>query len=170
MCFDPITAIGVGMAVAQSVVSFSAAQEDYDAKSTQWKQNYENSLASGRDEQKQLSLRMIQEEEATKQKTQLNSIEGAEVAAEAEVSAASGGISGVSLDNILIGIGRKVEAKQSAEASNLKNTIQQLTVEMEGTETKMQNRINSVQRPTAPNPLGFVLQGVGGALKAASAG
>lgn len=170
MCFDPITAAGVALAVAQSVVSFGAAQADYNAKADQWRQNYVNSLAAGRDEQRQISLRMIQEEEATKQRTQLNSIEGAEVAAEAEASAAASGIAGISLDNIMVGIGRKVEAKQAAERANYRNTAQQLNVQMDATNTTIMNRINSVARPSAPNPLGYALQGIGGALKAASAG
>ena len=124
-----VTAI---VAIASSVVSFMSAQADYEARSEQWKQNYVNALASGRDEQKQLNIRMVQEGEAKAQRDQLNTLEGAELSAEAEVSASSAGVSGISLNSILSGINRK----------------------------------NSVQRPTSPNPLGFALQGIGGALNA----
>lgn len=161
-----VAAIGAVVAIAQSVVSFAAAQEDYNARAEQWKQNYVNALASGRDEQRQLQVRMVQEQEAHAQKQQLNAIEGAEIAAEAEVSAATAGVSGISLNNILAGISRKIGMKQVADSTNHRNTVLQLGEQLKATNTNVQNRINAVQRPTAPNPLGYALQGVGGALKA----
>lgn len=163
-----VMAIGAVVSVLQSVVSFAAAQEDYNNRAEQWRQNYTNALASGRDEQRQLQVRMVQEQEAHAQKQQLTNIEGAEIAAEAEVSAASAGVSGVSLNNILLGINRKIGMKRHADATNHRNTILQLGEQMKATNTNIENRINAVQRPTAPNPLGYALQGVGGALKAFS--
>lgn len=165
MCIEVAMALA---SVAQSVVSFAAAEEDYNSRSEMWKQNYTNALAAGRDEQNQLQLRMVQEQEAHTQKQQLTAIEGAEISAEAEVSAASGGVSGVSLNNILLGINRKIGMKQEADKTNHHNTILQVSEQMKATNTNIENRINSVQKPTAPNPLGYALQGVGGALKAFS--
>lgn len=156
------------VAVASSVISFAAAQADYNARAEQWRQNYTNSLAAGREEQQQISLRMMQEQDAHAQKQHLTTIEGAQVAAEAEVSAAASGVSGLSLDNILLGIGRDVAMKQEADKTNYQNTVAQLTQENKATNTRIENRINSVQRPVAPNPLGYALQGIGGALKASS--
>lgn len=166
MCFDPLTTAGVGMAMAQSVVSFSAASQDYSARSEMWQKNYTNSLAAGRDDQRQLSLRMIQEDEAHSQKQHLNSLEAAETKAEAEASGAAAGVAGISLDNIMVDIGRQDAAKRNADKTNYQNKAQQLTTEMNATNTTIENRINSVQRPTAPNPIGYVLRGVGGALRA----
>ena len=163
-------AIGVISAVAQSVVSFAGAQENYEMRAAQWTQNYKNALAAGRDEQRQLSLRMLQEEEALSQAQKEADIEMAEISAEAEVSAASAGVSGVSLDNILTGIGRDIERKKTADETNHLNRVAQLSEEMKATNTRIENRIGSIQRPRAPNPLGYVFQGIGGALKAAQAG
>ncbi|KAB2662740.1 hypothetical protein F9K91_21125 [Brucella tritici] len=158
--------VSAAVAVATSVVSFMSAQADYDLRAEQWQQNYVNALASGRDEQNQLQVRMIQEQDANVQRQHLNEIEGAEVKAEAEVSAANAGVSGISLDNILAGINRKVGMKKVADETNHMNTVAQLSHEMEATNTNIQNRINSVQRPTSPNPLGYALQGIGGAMDA----
>ncbi|WP_266031228.1 virion core protein, T7 gp14 family [Brucella intermedia] len=160
--------VAAAVAIATSVVSFASAQSDYQARSDQWKQNYVNSLASGRDEQKQLQIRMGQEQDSHAQREQMNQIEGAEIAAEAEVSAAASGVSGISLTNILTGINRKIGMKMAADDTNYKNTALQLTKELDATNTNIQNRINSVQRPTSPNPLGYALQGVGGALQASA--
>ena len=162
-----IAALGVITSVLSSVVSFMAAQEEYEQRAEQWRQNYTNALASGRDEQNQIQLRMAQEEEGYLQKNQLARIEGAEIAAEAEVSAGAAGVGGISLANILTGINRKIGMKIGADKQNYLNTVAQLGQEMKATNTNIENRINSVQRPTAPNPLGYMLQGIGGALKSA---
>jgi len=163
VCFPGATAI---ISVLSSVVSFGAAQEDYNNKATQWRQNYTNSLASGRDEQRQLSLRMLQEDDAFVDGQQQNNIEGAEALAAGEVSGNSAGVSGISLGNILGGMRFKLAQKAQNEKTNYNAKVAQLTTEMEATNTTIQNRIGSVQRPTAPNPLGYILQGIGGALKA----
>lgn len=158
--------VQAAIALATSVVSFAAAQDDYNARAEQWKQNYVNALASGRDEQRQLQVRMVQEQAGHSQQQQMTEIEGAEVRAEAEVSAANSGLSGISLNNILTGINRKIGQKQAAEETNHFNTVAQLSESLKATNTSISNRINSVSRPVSPNPLGYALQGIGGALKA----
>ena len=158
--------VQAAVALATSVVSFAAAQDDYNARAAQWKQNYVNALASGREEQQQLQVRMVQEQAGHSQQQQMSEIEGAEVRAEAEVSAANAGLSGISLNNILTGINRKIGQKQAAEETNYLNTVAQLGQNLKATNTNISNRINSVSTPVSPNPLGYALQGIGGALKA----
>ncbi|UIY29183.1 hypothetical protein LZK73_21865 [Neorhizobium galegae] len=153
------------VAVATSVVSFMAAQDDYENRAAQWKQNYVNALASGREEQQQLQVRMTQEQAGHAQQQQMTEIEGAEIASEAEVSAASAGLSGISLNNILTGINRKIGQKQAAEETNHLNTVAQIGQQLKATNTNIENRINSVAKPVAPNPLGYALQGSAGLSK-----
>lgn len=156
--------------VMQSVVSFGAARQDYQERAKQWRQNFSNALSSGRDEQRQLSLRMLQEEDAYVDQSQQGIVEGAEAMASARLSANSAGLGGISLNNILAGIRQKVSHKQQNASTNYRNRAAQLTTEMDATNTRIENRINSVQRPRAPNPLGYILQGIGGALQNAPAG
>lgn len=163
-----VMAVGAIVSVLQSVVSFAAAQADYEAKAAQWTQNYKNALASGRDEQKQIGLRMIQEEVALTQKTQANTVEGAKALGQAEAAAGAAGVAGISLDNLKGGIERQIADKMAADNTNYRYTVAQLTTEMDATNTNIENRINSVQKPVPPNPLGYVLSGIGGALKAAA--
>lgn len=167
MC-APMAALAAIVSVAQSVVSFGAAQDDYNAKAAQWRQNVTNSLHSGAEDQKKLLLRISQEQDAFVQKRHLSEVEGAETAAQAEVSAAQAGVSGLSLDNIITGIGQDISRNQQADRTNYENTVVQLTSELESTNTRIQNNINSVQTPTKPNPMGYALQGIGGAIKAFS--
>jgi hypothetical protein len=160
--------VGAIVAVASSVVSFMGAQADYENRKAQYEQNQINALASGREEQKAIQLRMVQEEAGQVQREHQANIEGAEIAAEAENSAAAAGVSGISLDNILVGISRKVGQKVTADRTNHLNVLAQLGEELKSTNTNIKNRINSVSKPTAPNPLGYALQGIGGALKASA--
>jgi hypothetical protein len=108
---------------------------------------------------------MIQEENSKSQKLQATNVEGAQVAAQSTLSASTAGVSGISLQNILGGLRRQVDEKNYADETNHMNTVQQLNQEMQASNNRIESRIASVQRPTAPNPLGFILQGVGGALK-----
>lgn len=160
-----IAGIGAVVGVLSSVASFGAAQADYEAKAAQWKQNFTNAMAAGVQDQKKIALRMTQEADKFVQQRHQTAVEGAEAKAAAEASSAEANISGLSLDNILGGLQRDVLRNQEASKTNYKNTVLQLQAEAVGTETTIMNQINSVQRPVAPNPLGYILQGVGGALK-----
>lgn len=167
MCFQAALApMMAAVSVAQSAVSFGAANDEYNQRAQQWQDNRRNALAAGRDEQKALTIRMVQEQDAYAQKRHMDAMEGAEAAASAEASGAAAGVSGLSLDNILVGIGREAGAKANADKTNYANTALQLSEELKSTNTNIKNRINSVQVPTKPNPLGYVLQGVGGSLSA----
>lgn len=160
--------ISAAVSIASSVVGFMGQQDEYDARAQQWQQNRQNALAAGRDDQQAIQLRMIQEQEALTQQQHLTEIEGAEVAAEAEVSAANSGVSGVSLQNILKGIHQKVSMKRAANLENYKNTAIQLSAQMKATNTDIENRINSVAKPSAPNPLGLALTVAGQGLQGAA--
>lgn len=154
------------LAVAQSVASFAAASADYNAKADQWRQNYSLSLQAGVEDQKRLLLRAVQEQDAFAQKAQETNIQGAKIKAEAEASAGQSGVGGISVDNIMAGIDRDVARNVEADRTNYMNTAEQITAELTGTNSTIQNRINSVQRPVSPSPIGFALQGIGGAIKA----
>lgn len=159
--------LAAGAAGAQSAVSFAASQQDYNNQVAAWQENYVSSLKAGEDEQKRLQLRMSQEGEAISQKRHLANIEKAQATSAVRNSAGAAGVSGVSVSNIITGVSQKVSAKRQADEINFDNTIEQLSAELLNTNTKTQNRINSVQQPTPPNPLGFVLQAAGGIASAA---
>lgn len=154
------------VSIGQSIASFAAASADYNAKAEQWRQNYSNSLQSGVEDQKRLILRLLQEQDGLVQKQNQTEIEGAKIKAEAEASAAQSGVGGISVDNIMLGVDRDVARNQEADNTNYRNTVEQLTAELQGTNSTIKNRINSVQRPVSPSPIGFALQGIGGAVQA----
>lgn len=154
MC-NPI--IGLGLGLAQNIVGFAAGQADFKAKEAAWRQNIVNSLAAERDEQGALLTRQIQEQSATGQKLHLSLVEEAQRRADAEVSAAAAGVSGLSVENLLRDVGSKAAYNRSVAEENYRMTAEQLTQEMRATETRAQSRINSVERPTSPSPLSLMI-------------
>lgn len=166
MCFGG-AALGIFASMAQAVVGFAAAQQDYAAKSQQWTQNYINSLAAGRDEMRQYQLRQLQEGDAFEQKDQMAEIDRAKKTAEAETAAAGAGMSGLSVDNLVADVTRQGLVNRTALARNYSMTVRQLQTQSEGVVAREQNNINSVQRPTSPSPLAFLVQGLSGAINAA---
>lgn len=166
MCAPQVLMAGAG--IAQAAVGFAAASQDFNARSAQWRQNYVNSLAAGRDEQRQLTLRQLQEQDAAIQKGHLLMLDEAERRSEVAVDAATAGIGGVTLDNLLTDVSRKAALNRATLATNYKNTAQQLQTEKDASVTGIENRINSVARPTSPSPASFLVEALGSGVRAFS--
>jgi len=167
MCFDPVT-LGVAQLLLGAASSFStyAAQADQAAQQqARYDQNYQNSLAAGRDQHNQLTLRAMQENDAAAQKEHEIAVEGATREAEVNVSAAGGGVGGLSVDALLSDVALKVAQNRSITQKNANMTAQQLAMQQKGVVTQTESRINSVAQGSAPNPLEPILKTVGSGLK-----
>ena len=154
------------LGAAQAVVSYSAQMADYNNQAAAWKANYVNSLAAGRDEDKALTQRELQEEEAYRNKVHLSLLEEAEAKSEGAVMAAGAGIGGISVDTMLREIGSQAAYNRVTEETNWQNTAAQLQLEKEASVTRTQSRINSVARPSKPGIGGLLLGVAGSGVKA----
>jgi hypothetical protein len=148
----------------QSVASFAAAQADYNAKAEQWKQNYLNALASARDDQNQLTIRQVQEEQATSQKLHTSLVE--EAKNKAEVVAGADYVSGLSIDALVQDQGMAAGTNRAGIEQNLKMKVAQLQKEKDATNTTALNRINSVARPVSPSGFSLAVGVLGAGVKA----
>lgn len=164
MC-APIAALGAVVGIMGSVASFAAKQQDYEAKAAAWRQNVVNAQAAARDDQQQLLVRNLQEQDKTTQDKHVSYIEGAQKAAMAEASAAAGGVSGMSVDNLITDIEGKSALNRTYADMNYKMKAQQIQTQLTGTVTTMQSRIDSMHRPVAPNPLEMVVGIAGSGVK-----
>lgn len=145
-----------------SVASFSAKQQDYEAKAAAWRQNVVNAQAGARNDQQQLLQRDLQEQSKTIQDKHVSYIEGAQKAALAETSAAAGGVTGLSVDNLITDIQGKSLLNRTYADENYMMKASQIQTQLNGTVTTMQSRIDSMPRPQAPSPLELVA-GIAGA-------
>jgi hypothetical protein len=109
---------------------------------------------------------MIQENAASEQKQELSMIEEVDKRAEAEVSATSGGVEGISVKRILGDISRKSAVNRSIIDTNARYTAAQLTEEMKGIKTTAEGRINSVARGRKPSFLSAAIGIAGAGVKA----
>lgn len=144
MCFDPVTASVLSFAVgaAQSVAQYQAASQESKAAQQAATASYEN-------DQHQLSLRQMQEQDATAQKASITNIEEAQKVADVQVSASGANLSGISVDNLIADVRRQGARNRDTQQQNLKNSLVQLQAEKRGSRVTNQGRINSVPRPSA---------------------
>lgn len=165
MCVDPVSILGFALSAASTMAQFGAQQQAADAQTARYNQNYQNALAAGRDDHNQLTLRAMQEQEATAQKDHSIIVEGAEKAAEVSVSAAGGNVSGLSVDALLGDVARKTAMNRATVQRNAEMTAAQLQMEQRGVVAKEQARINSMAPGVDPNPLEPALKIAGSGIK-----
>ncbi|WP_298951568.1 hypothetical protein [uncultured Methylobacterium sp.] len=170
MCVAALPILGLAMSAASAVVGFAAKQQQYEREVTQYNQNYQNALAANRDDQRQIALRQMQEEQAFRQKDHVAAVEGAERSADVSVTAASAGVGGLSVGNLIADIGRKTAENRSMMELNWKNTAQQLQAQNDASTKKAQSRIQSMPVPVAPSPLSMFVDIGGSAVKAFGSG
>lgn len=154
MCIDPLTSglLTFAVGAAQSVATYQAQRQDA-------KNQRAAASAAFTEDQKSISLRQMQEQDAASQKRKLSQLEDAELVAEATVQAAEGGVAGVSVENVLADITRRGARNRQTIADNTKMITVQLQQEKRGSRATAQSRTNAAPKPSA---LGLVA-GIGGA-------
>lgn len=157
------------MSGLSSIVGYDAKVADFNAEEIAWETNYKNAMVSGKDEMNQLTLKAIQNQDATQQKLQEYDYEGAVKAAEAEAAAAQGGVGGNSVDTVINGVLGQAARNRYVTKVNGDMEAQQIAQEQKGVVAEEVNRVNSMPRPQAPNPAeaflgvaGAALNGLGG--------
>jgi hypothetical protein len=168
MCAPALAMIlSIGVAAAGAQANYAAKMADYNAKSAAWRQNVVNSEAAARDEQSQIIRRQLEEQAKTTQKKHVSFVEEAQKVAKAEVSAAAGGVSGVSVDAIVSDIAGKSQMNRTYADTNYKFIVADTQQQLKATDTRLMSRINSVERPLSPADtrgieiLGAVAGGIG---------
>lgn len=149
------------LALGLATFALGAVQSiaEYSAQKAESKANEQNAIEAWKNQQTQLTKRAMQEEDALRQKQQLQNIEEAQVKADTVASAAASGVAGISLDNLVSDVTRRAAYNRGIEEENTRMTLAQIRLERKGLNSQAQGRINSVPRPSA---LGLVA-GIGGA-------
>lgn len=148
-----------------AVAQYGAQKAQFEADSQRYTQNVINSQAAQRDDQRALTMRQMQEQEAFAQKSHLVSVEAAEKRAEVAVSAAGGNVTGISVGNLIADVSRRAGNQQVSLQRNYEMTAAQLQQEQDATVAKTQGRINQVAAPSSPSPAGAILGFAGAGLK-----
>lgn len=139
------TAAVAGM--AGTVMSYqgqqATAKAQARAQQDAWKKNQEAALASDRAEQKQLTLRTIQEQDQTSQQNRAGALLAARQVAATQTSAAESNVSGVSLDNLVADLYRQERNNETARLSSYDDTVSQIAAAREAGVIKTEGRIKN---------------------------
>jgi hypothetical protein len=150
------------MGVMSAMAQQQAAQEDFAETRDAYNKNVIASFAAARDEQSQLTLRHLEEQDATAAKLKLSQLQEAEAKAEARVASSAGGVSGLSIDSLLSDIGGRSALNRQAERRNFSIVAQQLQAEQQATIHRAAARVASLPKGRKPSSAPFLL-GIAGA-------
>lgn len=171
MCIDPVSiGMGVmsfGISAMSSVAEFQGRQRQADQQRQAYYRNEANALSAARDEGRQITLRQMQEQEAAGQRDRQAVVEGAEKEALASVEAAGANVSGLSVDNMIADVSRKVSTNRATLQKNWEMTAAQLQANADAIENRTISRIGQVAYPQEPSPAGMILGIAGAGLNAA---
>jgi hypothetical protein len=155
----------LALGIFQGAIGAVGSVATFVGQQQQSKETERAAKEAWRIDQNLITQRQMQEEDALRQKQEAQNIEEAEVKASAQVGAIAGGISGISVDNILADVGRQASRNREVEAQNYRNIAQQLTTQRTKVSADAQSRINSAPRPS---PLSLVAGIAGNVLEGAN--
>lgn len=168
MCIAAAPMIGAVLSIAQAGAGFAAASKQAREQNEYYERNRQASLAAMRDRYASIGNNTLQQREAASQELFEKQREALLARSKAYAAAAEGGVTGLSV-NALFNDYKAQEARRAASIiTNYR--IKKQANEDEGISTYHNtiSRINSVRQASAPSPLGFALQGIGGAMGAFS--
>lgn len=157
--------MGAAVGIMQAGVQQQAANQDFEAKSQQWRQNVTDAWASAADQQKQIVLRQLQDQQAMQQKIKLSQIDEAQKRSLVNVSAAYGGVSGISVQNIADEVSRQAANNRTTDRTNYLYQVEQGEAQKQGTIDQAVGRADSLPFPQAPNPATFEVAALSSGVK-----
>jgi hypothetical protein len=167
MC-DPVslTIAAIAVAGASAGLTYVGQAQAARAQSAMQGQNAATAIQSYRLQQSELQNQLLQQRSQTEQQDVQQTIAAEQARASERVSAAEGGLSGVSLSSILTQTNREQALNRAVSGRNYQ-TLQQEETNKEGQAYfDMQNRVNSVPGGIFPSLAAPILQTAGAGLNA----
>lgn len=155
--------LGVAVGIMSAVAQYSAASSQAAAQEATYQANKRNAEVAMQVNYAQLGLRQIQEGEKMTAESQKAAIDVAKAKARFRTQAAEGGVSGLSVENVVADIGRQAAIEDEGRKYNYVSTISQLQKEKEAKQAEAHGRILSVPRGQKPSPLTLVA-GIGSSI------
>ncbi|WP_370006327.1 virion core protein, T7 gp14 family [Sinorhizobium fredii] len=154
------------MSAASAVVGFQAEESQYEAQ----RQNYENNrIAANKAAVGQYAAtqhRQLQEAKAASQELQNLNREALQQRSTAQVAAAEGGVTGLSVDALINDFYGQEGRHERTLSNNYQMQADYLRGEMEGVQAQTEGRINSVEQPQKPSFSGAAIRILSGGLDA----
>jgi hypothetical protein len=167
MCIG-VPIIGAVLSIAQAAVGFAAASQQANEQNAYFEQNRLNAIAAMRDRYTAVNNKLLEERTAASQDLLEKRVEATKKKATATVAAGEAGVTGLSVDALLSDYDAAQARREASVITNYNIRRGQAEDELDVTYHNTISRINSVRQASKPSPLGFILQGLGGALKGAA--
>lgn len=140
----------MGLGIAQSVMQYSAAQDQADAQNEQARQNAINAANATQAQYESLDIKAMQDDMAVNQKKREIGLEQRKSAATIQTAAGEAGVSGLAVDHVLQDLYAQGGRAQASLDVNQEINRTYLQSQKESVKAGGQNQINSV--PAVPNP------------------
>lgn len=161
-----MTIASIGLGIAQSVMQFSAADQQYQAQMEHQRQNAINASRAAENQYSNISIRAQQEDMARHQQQTETNMAAAQAASTVEVAAAEGGVSGLSVEHVLRDIYAQQGRNEAALDANQRMSRDYLMGEKKSAEAGGQGQINAVPIPEKPSFAPYLLNAFGSGLNA----
>jgi len=148
----------MALQVASVIGSVAAAQSAADAQSSANKRQYENTMRAYRENIAQTNLEHGQEREASMQKLNENDIAARAGMATATVAAGESGVTGMSVDHLMMGLSGKQNRYNSAVTTNYDRVEGALNNQRDNVYANAASTINGLKTPATPDYLGSALR------------
>jgi len=167
MCF-PLVAAQLAVTAATAVAGFASQEQQYSEEEARFQQNYTDALSDNRTTEQRLQAQEMEENAQYTQKDQLALIEGAEKQAQAQTAAATTGVAGNSVQDIVNSIGSQINYKRADLNEQWQAQVTQTESEKVSAVEQEKSRMGEVANPISPSPVGAILGVVGAGLKLGS--
>lgn len=137
-------------------------EQQYEAEQARFNQNYQDALSDNRITEDRLQAQGIQENQSYSGKDQMALIEGAQKQAQVTAAAATGGVAGPSVQEIVNEVGTQVNFKRATLNDQWLANVDQTASEKQSAVAQETSRIAEVAQPTPPDGLS-TLVGIAGA-------
>jgi len=150
--------ISLGLSIASSAFGLIGQMQQQRAQEKYNDAVYKNAVIANNQRNAQITSRQIQERDAATSKIMNNNIEAAKAKSTAQVSASSGGVSGISVDALVNDLSMMQGRYNSSVTENLRASYMGLDDARVNSYNDMASTINGLTAPKTPNYLGAALQ------------
>ena len=159
MC-DPVTlaAASFTLASVSAVAQYQQGKAVAKAQTAAYNRNIVNAFASARNEQRQITLREIQEAENTAFKNKMSQLDEAEAKAETIAQASAANVAGPSIDILVEDLGNRSALIRETNRREYAGIALQLREEQTATIDRAKARVEQMSPGVSPSPLVPILQ------------
>jgi len=169
MC-DFIAIASMGLGIASSMMEYSAAKSQYAQQMAFNRRNAENAANQAATQYSNLNIKAQQEDLARHQSKFQTGIEAAQAKSTMEVAASQGGVSGLSVDQMLRDLYAQEGRNSAALDANHQMSRHYLEGEKKAAQLGSQGQINSLPIPEKPSFAPYLIKAFGSGLDAAAGG